>query len=113
MIRKLKVYSKSQVEKMSINELKNKFLQLQTIAKDGNEALETLNKMKERYKLSLFAVIRSTAVMPKGVELKKTRDEVNKMSYETLCEVVAMVDYARTKKEYNRGKELSEKDIRK
>ena len=113
MIRKLKVYSKGQVEKMSINELRNKFLQLQTIAKDGNEALETLNKMKERYKLSLFAVIRDNAVMPKGVELRKTRDEINKMSYETLCAVVTMVDYARIKKEYDRGKELSEKDIRK
>jgi hypothetical protein len=112
MIRKLRVYSKEQVEKMSINELRNKFLQLQTIAKDGNQALETLNKMKERYKLSLFAIIRNNAVMPKGVELKKTRDEINKMSYETLCEVVTMVDYAKIKKEYNKGKELSEKEIK-
>ena len=66
---------------------------------------EILNKMKNKYKLALFMVIRNSSVMPKGVKLGKTEKEINKMSYETMCSVLTMIDYNKAEKIYKEGRD--------
>lgn len=68
------------------------------------EAEEILNKMKNKYKLALFMVIRNSIVMPQGIKLGKTNKEINKMSYETMCSVLTMINYDRAEKFYEEGK---------
>ena len=68
------------------------------------EAEEILNKMKNKYKLALFMVIRNSIVMPQGIKLGKTDKEINKMSYETMCSVLTMINYDRAEKFYEEGK---------
>ena len=41
---------------------------------------QILNKMKNKYKIALFMVIRNSIVMPKGIKLGKTEKEINKMN---------------------------------
>ena len=68
------------------------------------EREEILNKMKNKYKLALFMVIRNSIVMPQGIKLGKTDKEINEMSYETMCSVLTMIDYDRAEKFYKEGK---------
>lgn len=68
------------------------------------EREEILNKMKNKYKLSLFMVIRNSMVMPQGIKLGKTDKEINEMSYETMCSLLTMIDYDRAEKFYKEGK---------
>lgn len=68
------------------------------------EKEEILNKMKNKYKLALFMVIRNSLVMPQGIKLDKTDKEINKMSYETMCSVLTMIDYDQAEKFYKEGK---------
>lgn len=72
----------------------------------SKEAEELLNRMKKKYKLALFMVIRNSKVAPMGIELGKTQKEINKMSYETLMEVLGMIDYTAAEKMYNEGREM-------
>lgn len=66
---------------------------------------ETLNEIKEKYKIALFMVIRNSQVMPEGMKLGKSKKEINKKAYETMCEVISMIDYDNARKEYEEGKE--------
>ena len=68
------------------------------------EREEILNKMENKYKLALFMVIRNSMVMPEGIKLGKTYNEINEMSYETMCSVLTMIDYDRAEKFYKEGK---------
>lgn len=68
------------------------------------ETEEILNKMKNKYKLALFMVIRNSIVMPQGIKLGKTDKEINKMSYETMCSVLTMINYDRAEKFYEEAK---------
>lgn len=68
------------------------------------EREEILNKMKNKYKLALFMVIRNSLVMTRGIIKGKTMKEINKMSYETMCEVLTMIDYNKAEKFYEEGK---------
>ena len=61
-----------------------------------------MNK-EEKYKLALFMVIRNFKVLPKGIELQKSQKEINKMSYETMEEVLNMIDFNIAKKFYEEG----------
>ena len=61
--------------------------------------------MENKYKLALFMVIRNSMVMPQGIKLGKTDKEINEMSYETMCSVLTMIDYDKSKKFYEEGKE--------
>lgn len=70
----------------------------------SKEAEELLNRMKKKYKLALFMVIRNSLVLPKGIELQKSAKEISKMSYETLMEVLGMIDYSVAEKLYNEGR---------
>lgn len=60
--------------------------------------------MKNKYKLALFMVIRNSMVMPKGEKLGKTNKEINEMSYDTMCELLTMIDYNKVEKFYEEGK---------
>lgn len=71
----------------------------------SKEREETLNEIKEKYKIALFMVIRNSQVMPVGMELGKSKKEINKKAYETMCEVISMIDYDNARKEYEEGKE--------
>ena len=73
--------------------------------KKNKDALELLNKMKKKYKLALFMIIRNSVVMPKGIELQKSSKEISQMSYEALCEVLNMIDFNTAEKMYKEGKE--------
>lgn len=72
--------------------------------KKNKDALEILNKMKKKYKIALFMIIRNSMVMPKGIKLGKSEKEINKMTYETLCEVLTMINFKTAEKMYEEGK---------
>lgn len=76
---------------------------LEKESKKNKDALEILNKMKKKYKIALFMVIRNSMVMPKGLKLGKTQKEINEMSYKTLCEVLTAIDFKRAEKMYKEG----------
>lgn len=76
----------------------------------SKEKEEILNKMKNNYKIALFMVIRNSQVMPKGIKLGKSEKEINKMAYETMCEVLTMIDFERAKKIYEQGKKAHEEE---
>lgn len=71
----------------------------------SKEREETLNEIKEKYKIALFMVIRNSQVMPVGMKSGKSKKEINKKAYETMCEVISMIDYDNARKEYEEGKE--------
>lgn len=68
------------------------------------EREEILNKMKNKYKLALFMVIRNSLIMPHVITKGKTMKEINEMSYETMCSVLTMIDYDQAEKFYKEGK---------
>ena len=43
--------------------------------------------------------------IPVKVE-KEIEKEINKMSYETMCEILTMIDYKKAKELYDKGKEV-------
>lgn len=61
--------------------------------------------MEEKYKLALFMIIRNSKVLPKGLELGKSQKEINKMSYQTMQEVLDMIDFDKAQQFYEEGKE--------
>lgn len=69
------------------------------------EKEEVLNKMKNKYKIALFMVIRNSMILPKGIELHKSGKEINQMAYQTMCEVLTMIDYNKAEEFYKEGKE--------
>ena len=76
----------------------------------GKEKEEILNKMKNKYKIALFMVIRNSQTIPKGIELGKSEKEINKMAYETMYEVLTMLDFKRAEEIYRQGKKAYEED---
>ena len=108
-IEKLKTYTDEQIEEMDKEQLKQELKKIQDIAKDGNEIILSLNKMKHRYKIALFMIIRNSQILPKGIELEKSDKEINKMAYETMCEVLTMIDFKRAEEIYRQGKQAHEK----
>ena len=67
-------------------------------------AIEALTEA-EQYKLALFAAIRNSTVMPSGVKLGKNMHEINKMSVETMHEVLKMCDFEKLREPYKDGEE--------
>ena len=67
-------------------------------------AIEALTEA-EQYKLALFAAIRNSTVMPAGVKLGKNMHEINKMSVETMHEVLKMCDFEKLRESYKDGEE--------
>lgn len=85
--------------------LQEEFKQVDHECERLEESEEILNKMKNKYKLALFMVIRNSMVMPQGIKLGKTDKEINEMSYETMCSVLTMIDYDQAEKIYKGGKD--------
>ena len=67
-------------------------------------AIEALTEA-ELYKLALFAAIRNSTVMPSGVKLGKNMHEINKMSVETMHELLKMCDFEKLRESYKDGEE--------
>ena len=67
-------------------------------------AIEALTEA-EQHKLALFAAIRNSTVMPSGVKLGKNMHEINKMSVETMHEVLKMCDFEKLRESYKDGEE--------
>lgn len=67
-------------------------------------AIEALTEA-ELYKLALFAAIRNSTVMPAGVKLGKNMHEINKMSVETMHELLKMCDFEKLRESYKDGEE--------
>ena len=67
-------------------------------------AIEALTEA-EQYKLALFAAIRNSTVMPAGVKLGKNMHEINKMSVETMHEVLKMCDFEKLRESHKDGEE--------
>ena len=72
----------------NIQAIENILADREKLEKENKEKLDLLNKMKDKYKLALFIVIRNSTVLRKGIELQKSSKEINQMSYETMCEVL-------------------------
>lgn len=47
----------------------------------------------EKYKLMLFMTVRNSVVLPKGLELGKSEEEISKMTIETMEEIKTMIDF--------------------
>ena len=60
--------------------------------------------MENRYKLALFMVIRNFKIMPEGIKLGKTDKEINEMTYQTMQEVMNMINYDKAEELYKEGK---------
>ena len=59
----------------------------------------------ERYKLTLFGIIRNSKVMPAGLAQGRTMKEINVMSLKTMEEVLKMVDCNSMGKHYSEAEE--------
>lgn len=55
---------------------------------------------EERFKLALFAVIRNSSVMPAGLRLGKSAEEINDMARKTMNEIVQMCDFETLSKDF-------------
>lgn len=70
-----------------------------------NRGIEHTKADTEKYKLALFAVVRNSKVLPKGLILGKSAAEINKMSRETMNEVLKSLDFEKIRSWYD-GKEV-------
>lgn len=70
-----------------------------------NRGIEHTKADAEKYKLALFAVIRNSKVLPKGLILGKSATEINKMSRETMDEVLKSLDFEKIRGWYD-GEEV-------
>lgn len=59
----------------------------------------------ERTQTALFMVIRNSQVMPVGIKLGKSMEEINRMTVATMIEIFKSIDFDRAFKEYKQGKE--------
>lgn len=57
--------------------------------------------LKDKYKLALFGVIRNSKVMPAGVKLGKSMDEINTMSVNTMNYILDSFDYDQLEADFN------------
>ncbi|MBO7225088.1 MAG: hypothetical protein J6V35_04180 [Bacteroidales bacterium] len=62
----------------------------------------------EKYKLMLFMTVRNSAVLPKGMELGKTEEEISRMTRDTLKAMEKMIDFEGAKKLYELGGETND-----
>lgn len=70
-----------------------------------NRGIEHTKADAEKYKLALFAVVRNSKVLPKGLILGKSATEINKMSRETMDEVLKSLDFEKIRGWYD-GEEV-------
>lgn len=71
--------------------------------KEAAEKLAKYEDGEEKYKLALFAAVRNSQVMPLGIELGKSEQEINQMSVETVDAILTMCDFDRLKEMWIEG----------
>lgn len=59
----------------------------------------------EKIQTMLFVVIKNNQVMPVGIELGKSMEEINKMSYAVMIELYNNIDFDRAYEMYKEGKQ--------
>lgn len=64
-----------------------------------NDVADELEKY-EKYKLALYKVVKLNKVMPVGIKIGKTNEEINEMSKKTMEELLKQIDFEHTSKEY-------------
>lgn len=66
----------------------------------------------EHLRMVLFMVARNNVVLPTGLKLGKSMEEINRMSYEVMLRLIEddFIDCERAKIWYLQGKELFEKE---
>ena len=64
-----------------------------------NDVADMLEKY-EKYKLALYKVVKLNKVMPVGIKIGKTNEEINEMSKKTMEELLKQIDFEHTSKEY-------------
>lgn len=64
-----------------------------------NDVADRLEKY-EKYKLALYKVVKLNKVMPAGIEIGKTNEEIIDMSKKTMEELLKQIDFEHTSKEY-------------
>ena len=57
----------------------------------------------DKYKLLLFMTVRNNAVLPKGIELRKTEEEISRMTRDTMKVMETMIDFEVAKELYELG----------
>ena len=62
-----------------------------------NDVADMLEKY-EKYKLALYKVIKLNKVMPSGIKIGKTNEEINEMSKKTMEELWKQIDFEHTSK---------------
>lgn len=71
--------------------------------------MSKVQNKEELYLLTLFIVVRNSMVLPKGLELGKSKEEINKMTYETINELMIMIDFDKAKEMFEEGQRASQK----
>lgn len=66
----------------------------------------------EHLRMVLFMVARNNVVLPTGLKLGKSMEEINRMSYDVMLRLIEddFIDFEMAKKSYLQGKEMFEKD---
>lgn len=61
-----------------------------------------------KYEIALFMVIRNNTVLPVGIRKKKSIEEINRMAYETMLEIINgdTMNWEQCKEAFEQGKEL-------
>lgn len=55
---------------------------------------------EEKYKLALFAVVRNSKIMPAGLKLGKSMDEINSTARETVYQIMQMLNFEALKESW-------------
>lgn len=60
----------------------------------------------ERYVLALFMSVRNQQVLPIGLQLGKSMEEINRMSYATMIEIIQgdILDWEKVREHYREGR---------
>lgn len=59
----------------------------------------------EKTQTALFTIIKNNFVMPTGIKLGKSKEEINRMSYATMVELTNLyIDYVKAFEEFSEGK---------
>lgn len=73
------------------------------VVKDIDVAVKAIED-GERYKLALYSVIRNTNVLPAGLQMGKSMEEIDYMTLKTMETILGYVDYDRVREWYEQGK---------
>lgn len=78
---------------------------------EGKIKMDKFNDV-EHLRIVLFMVARNNVVLPTGLKLGKSMEEINRMSYDVMLRLIEddFIDFEMAKKSYLQGKEMFEKE---